>query len=150
VQRDGPEDAADNDLTIAVSRDGSTSHWTYRTSVFDRAQILARQRAFTTFLHELTEHPDAPLSAISLLDEAEREQLLVIWNATQKAYSDDVGVHELFEQQVERTPDAVAVVCEERQRTYDELNGSANRLARHLRGLGAGPDVLVGVCLERS
>ncbi|HKW92528.1 MAG TPA: MupA/Atu3671 family FMN-dependent luciferase-like monooxygenase [Methylomirabilota bacterium] len=150
VQRDGPEDAVENDLTIAVSSDGRTSHWTYRTSVFDPAQILERQRAFTAFLRRLTVGPDAPLAAISLLDDAERERLLVAWNATRKAHSDDVCVHELFERQVRRTPDAVALVCEDEQRSYDELNRSANQLARHLRTLGAGPDVLVGLCLERS
>jgi non-ribosomal peptide synthetase component F len=74
----------------------------------------------------------------------------VTWNATHKAYPDDASVHELFEQQVKRTPDAVALVCEDQQRSYDELNRAANQLARHLRNLGAGPEVLVSICLERS
>jgi natural product biosynthesis luciferase-like monooxygenase protein len=149
VQRDEPEDGADNDLTIAVSRDGRTTHWTYRTSVVDRAQILQCQRAFTEFLPRLTADLDAPLAGITLLTDAERERLLVTWNATHKAYP-DTSVHGLFEQQVKRTPNAVAVVSEERERSYDELNRAANQLARHLRSLGAGPEVLVGLCLERS
>ena len=82
--------------------------------------------------------------------DAERERLLVTWNATHKAYPDDASVHELFEQQVKRTPDAVALVCEDQQRSYDELNRAANQLARHLQELGRGPEVLVGICLERS
>ena len=62
----------------------------------------------------------------------------------------DTCVHELFEQQAARTPDAVAVVLENQQLTYRELNGQANQLARHLRTLGVGPEVLVGLCVERS
>ncbi len=150
VQRDEPENAADNDLTIAVSRDGCTSHWTYRTTVFGRARILELQRAFTAFLQHLAAHRDAPLAGVPLLTDAERERLLVTWNATQKSYPTDASVHELFEQQVKRTPHAVALVCGDEQRTYEELNRAANQLARHLRNLGAGPEVLVGICVERS
>jgi natural product biosynthesis luciferase-like monooxygenase protein len=150
LQRDEPENAADNDLTIAVSRDGCTSHWTYRTPVLDHAHILELQHAFTAFLQHLAAHLDAPLADVPLLTDAERERLLVTWNATHKAYPDDASVHGVFEQQVKQTPDAVALVCEDQQRTYDELNRAANQLARHLRNLGAGPEVLVGICLERS
>jgi natural product biosynthesis luciferase-like monooxygenase protein len=150
VQRDEPEDAPENDLTIAVSCDGCTSHWTYRTAVVDHARILELQHTFTTFLQHVAARLDAPLASVPLLTDAERERLLVTWNATHKAYPDDTTVHELFEQQVKRTPDAVALVCEDQQRSYDELNRAANKLARHLRNLGAGPEVLVGICLERS
>lgn len=150
LQRDGPESVADNDLTISVSRDGSTSHWTYRTSVFGHGHVLELQHAFLTFRQNLTADVDAPVAGVPLLTAAERERLLVTWNATHKACPDDATVHGLFEQQVQRTPDAVAVVCGDRQRTYDELNRAANQLGRHLRNLGAGPEVLVGICLDRS
>ena len=150
LQRDEPADGADNDLTIVVSRDGRTSHWTYRTRVFAHAHILELQRAFTTFLQHLAPHLDAPLAGVPLLTDAERERLLVAWNATHKVHPDDTTVHELFEQQAKRTPDAVALVCEGQRRTYAELNRASNQLARHLRDLGAGPEVLVGICLERS
>jgi natural product biosynthesis luciferase-like monooxygenase protein len=149
-QRDEPADAADNDLTIAVSRDGRTSHWTYRTSVWDRARVLEVQRAFTAFLPHLATHRDAPLAGVPLMTAAERERLLVTWNATHKAYPDHTTVHGLFERQVKRTPDAVAVICEDERRTYAQLDRAANQLARHLRKLGAGPEVLVGICLDRS
>ncbi len=96
LQRDEPEDAADNDLTIAVSRDGRTSHWTYRTSVFDHAQILEHQRMFTTFLEHLTAQLDAPLASVPLLTAAERERLLVTWNAPHKAYPDGRRVPKLL------------------------------------------------------
>jgi natural product biosynthesis luciferase-like monooxygenase protein len=150
VQGEEPPDAADSDLTITVSRNGRTGYWTYRTAAFDQARILELQHIFTTFLPHLVAHLDAPLAHVPLVTEAEREQLLVTWNATRKVYPDATTIHELFEQQVKRTPDAVAVVCGDQQRTYGELNRAANQLARHLRSLGAGPDVLVGICLERS
>ena len=80
---------------------------------------------------------------------AERHRLLFEWNETATSIR-GIGVHELFEKQVERTPDAVAVVFEEQQLTYRELNRRANQLAHHLRTLGVGPEVLVGICVERS
>lgn len=150
VQQEEPDEAADNDLTITVSRDGRTTHWTYRTSVYDRDQLLERQRAFSEFLSRLTADLDAPLAGVPVLAEAERERLLHAWNATARPLPDVATVHEVFQQQVKRTPDTVAVVAGDRPQTYDELNRRANRLARHLRALGAGPDVLVGLCLERS
>ena len=78
-------------------------------------------------------------------------ELLVQWNATAQPYPQERCIHELFEEQVQRTPDAVAVVYEEQSLTYAELNARANRLARHyLRSLGVGPDRRVGICVERS
>jgi non-ribosomal peptide synthetase component F len=75
LQRDGPESVADNDLTISVSRDGSTSHWTYRTSVFGHRHVLELQHAFRTFLQNLTADVDTPLAGVPLLTAAERERL---------------------------------------------------------------------------
>lgn len=85
-----------------------------------------------------------------MLTAAERHQLLVEWNNTTIDYSRDKCVHELFEQQVARTPESVAVVLGDEELTYGELNARANQLAHHLRDLGVGPEVLVGVCVERS
>ncbi|HZP39602.1 MAG TPA: MupA/Atu3671 family FMN-dependent luciferase-like monooxygenase [Methylomirabilota bacterium] len=150
VQRERADAGADSDLTIAVSRDGVTTHWTYRTSVYDRGQIVERQRAFTEFVERLAADLAAPLASAPVVDESERRRLLHTWNATEKAVPAGATIHEVFEQQVKRTPDAVAVVAGRRQHTYDELNRRANQVARHLRGLGAGPDVPIGLCLERS
>lgn len=150
LQRAEAPDAAANDLTIAVAPDGCTTHWTYRTAVFDRGRILELQGAFTVFLQHLAAQLDRPLAQVPLLAAADRERLLITWNTTRKAYPDDTTVHELFEEQVKRTPDAVAVVWGDQQRSYRELNRAANQVARHLRRLGAGPGVLVGICLERS
>ncbi len=86
----------------------------------------------------------------SLLTATEREQILFEWNQTQTAYPADRCIHELFEAQMARTPDAVAVVFDREQLTYQQLHCRANQLAHYLRGLGVGADALVGICIERS
>jgi amino acid adenylation domain-containing protein len=80
----------------------------------------------------------------------EQQQLLVEWNDTKTDYPRDSSIHQLFEAQVQRTPDAVAVVFEQEELTYEELNRRSNQLAHYLRALGVGPEVFVAVCLERS
>src|SRR6185503_7845236 len=91
-----------------------------------------------------------PLQGISVLDQSEREQLLHGFNATEVSYGQESLIQELFEAQVQRTPQAVAVEDEHEQLTYAQLNGKANQLARYLRELGVGPDELVGICVERG
>ncbi|MEB3147559.1 MAG: AMP-binding protein, partial [Sphaerospermopsis sp.] len=93
---------------------------------------------------------DKQKNTIPLLTATEKHQLLVEWNDTQTEYPQDKCIHELFEQQVEKTPNAVAVVFENQQLTYQELNNRANQLAYHLQRLGVKPEVLVGICLNRS
>ena len=105
---------------------------------------------YQTLLEGIVANPDERLSALPLLTEAERHQLLVEWNHTTVDYPKDRCLHELFEEQAERTPEAVAVAFEDEQLTYRQLNERANQLARHLQGLGVGPDTLVGICVERS
>ena len=87
---------------------------------------------------------------LPLLGEAERRQLLYDWNATATDYPKDKCIHELFEAQAAKTPEAVAVVHEDRQLTYAELNVQANRLAHYLRELGVLPDTLVAICAGRG
>jgi amino acid adenylation domain-containing protein len=89
------------------------------------------------------------LRDLPLLTPAERHQLLVEWNQTEANYPRDLCVHELFEAQVEHTPDAIAVEIDERHLTYRELNSRSNQLANYLRKLGVGPEVLVGLCMDR-
>jgi len=103
-----------------------------------------------TVLSHIPECLDRPVSDVPILTEAERHQLLVEWNDTTAAYPQDVCLHELFEAQAGRTPDAVAVVFEGSSLTYRELDCRANQLARRLRALGVGPEVLVGLYMERS
>jgi non-ribosomal peptide synthetase component F len=87
---------------------------------------------------------------VPILTEPERDQLLIEWNDTAADYAKDKGIHHLFEEQVERTPDAIAVEFADQQITYRELNHRANRLAHYLTTLGIGPEKLVGICMERS
>ncbi len=97
--------------------------------------------------------PDLPgqrLSNAPLLTPTEQHQLLAEWNDTQVAYPQDRCIHQRFEVQVDRTPEAVAVVFEHQPLTYRELNRRVNQLARHLQTLGVKSETLVGVCLERS
>ncbi|HEY9657256.1 MAG TPA: amino acid adenylation domain-containing protein, partial [Allocoleopsis sp.] len=95
-------------------------------------------------------NPNQAITELPLLTESERQQLLVEWNNTQTHYPQDKCIHQLFEEQVDRTPDAVAVVFENQQLTYRELNQRANQLAHYLQTLGVGPEALVGICVERS
>ncbi|RKZ77561.1 MAG: non-ribosomal peptide synthetase, partial [Candidatus Parabeggiatoa sp. nov. 1] len=95
----------------------------------------------------MTIHTDNPNTELSA---AERHKLLVEWNNTQTDYPKDKCIHQFFEEQVQRTPNAIAVVFEDQQLTYHELNRRANQLAQHLQSLGVKPEVLVGICVERS
>ena len=140
------------DLSFFLSEEeqGLKGRLVYNAHLFDDATIERMLGHLHTLLKGIVEDPDRHLSELPLLDEAERHQLLFDWNETAIEYPRDRCVHELFEEQVERTPDAVAVVFEEQQLTYRELNRRANQLAHHLRALGVGPEVLVCICVERS
>ena len=122
----------------------------YSTDLFDHATIERMTGHFVTLLEGIVADPDQRLSEFPLLTSSERHQLLVEWNDTAVDYPSDKCVHQLFEEQVERTPDAVAVVFEDQELTYRELNERANQLAHHLMARGVGPETLVGLCLERS
>src|SRR5262249_32659100 len=87
---------------------------------------------------------------VAVVSEGEGDQVVVEWNDTTADYPKDSCIHELFEAQVDRTPEAIAVQFEGKQLTYRQLNSLANQLARYLRGLGVGPEKLVGICVERS
>jgi amino acid adenylation domain-containing protein len=107
-------------------------------------------RALESLVETLESEPSRPLRALEVLPEAERCQVLYEWNATEGEYPRESCAHELFEEQVEKTPDAVAVVYEDATLSYRELNRRANQLAHYLRELGVGPDERVAICLERS
>ena len=104
----------------------------------------------TALLEGAIKDPNARIADLPLLTNAERQQIVYEWNATESEYPRDRCVHELFEEQVEKTPDAVAVVYEDATLSYGELNRRANQLAHHLRGLGVGPDARVAICVDRS
>ncbi len=122
----------------------------YDANLFDAETIERLLGYFETLLEGVVETPDRPVTDISILTDAEKRQLLVEWNDTETDYPKDKCIHELFEAQVEKTPDAIAVVFEDQQLTYRELNTRANHLAHHLRKRGVKPETLVAVCMERS
>ncbi|ARV58867.1 non-ribosomal peptide synthetase [Nostocales cyanobacterium HT-58-2] len=121
----------------------------YNTDLFDAATITQMLENFQTLLKDIVTHPDKSISDLSLLN-PHQKQLLVEWNKTQTQYPQDQCIHQLFQAQVEKTPDAVALFFEQQQLSYGELNARANQLAHHLQALGVGPEVLVGLCVERS
>ena len=123
---------------------------TFDPTVFSRERIERIGDYYTRALEAIAADVDASHDARTLLSEAEREQVLVKWNATQAEYPTDKCVHELFEEQVRRSPAATAVIYEDRSLSYAQLNEQANRLAHHLMEAGVGPDSRVGICLERS
>ncbi|MFB2896610.1 amino acid adenylation domain-containing protein [Aerosakkonemataceae cyanobacterium BLCC-F50] len=140
------------DLTLSMDNrtTGLVGVWEYNTDLFDGITIERMTGHFLTLLEAIVAAPQTPISQLPILTAAEQQQLLVEWNDTQIDYPTDKCLHQLFEQQVEKTPLSVAVVFENEQLTYRELNSRANQLAHYLRSLGVGADVLVGICVERS
>jgi len=140
------------DLTLSMENtaDGLVAEWEYNSDLFDEITIARMATHFQTLLEGIVANSKQAISDLPLLTPAERQQLLVEWNNTAKDYPQEKCIYHLFEEQVERTPDAVAVVFEEKKLTYRELNAKANQLANYLRSLGVGPEVLVGICVERS
>lgn len=140
------------DLTLEVEEqtNGLCASFEYNTDLFAPATMQRMLEHFQNLLTSIVENPDQSLSDLSLLTESERRKLLVEWNDTTAEFSSDACIHELFEAQVARTPDAIAAEFQGEQLTYRELNARANQLARYLGKQGAGSEVLVGVCVERS
>ena len=140
------------DLTLSMmeTTDSLTASFEYNTDLFDAATINRMAGHFQTLLQSIAANPAQRLSDLPILTEAERQQLLVEWNNTKRDCPKDKCIHELFEEQVDRSPDAVAVVFQDKHLTYRELNRRANQLAHYLRKFGVGPEVLVGICMERS
>ena len=141
--------AAGTELMLGVSEDGAECSWYFNPGVFEQDTISALANHFICFLQSIAAQPDKPLASTSLLSDAERHKILVEWNDT-AAPIPDTSIHELFEAQANKTPDAIALVFEDQQITYRELNHRADLLAHKLHELGVGPDVLVGICVERS
>ncbi|HEY0604050.1 MAG TPA: amino acid adenylation domain-containing protein, partial [Herpetosiphonaceae bacterium] len=123
---------------------------TYDGQRFDPASIDRLLGHLYTLLAGFAADPDQHLGAVPLLTETEAQQLLGAWHATTTAFPSDACLHYLFAAQAARTPDAIAVVAGAQQLTYAELNDRANQLAHHLQRLGVGPEICVGVLLERS
>lgn len=130
----------------------------YSTDLFDDKTITRMLGHFQTLLESIVANPEQQISDLSLLTEEERQELLIDWNDTKRDYPENKCFHQLFEAQVEKTPDAIALnarsanalVFDDEQLSYKELNIRSNQLAHYLKKLGVVPDILVGICVERS
>ncbi|MEI6708852.1 MAG: amino acid adenylation domain-containing protein [Methylococcales bacterium] len=139
------------DLTISLleQADGLTGTIEYSTDLFTADTIKRLAGHFKNLLAAIVEHPETSIAELPLLTAPERQQILVEWNATKTDYPKDKCIHQLFEEQVARTPSAIALVFEDQQLSYQVLNAQANQLAYHLVELGVKPDTLVAICVDR-
>jgi amino acid adenylation domain-containing protein len=137
-------------LNVIELEGGLRGHVEYDTGMFERASVTRLIEHFLRLLEVVTADPTRRLSELSLLTEEERRHVLYEWNETATDYPRHQCIHELFEAQALRTPEAVATVCGSGELTYAELNRRANKLAHHLRGLGVQSGVRVGLYLEHS
>ncbi|HTJ89099.1 MAG TPA: amino acid adenylation domain-containing protein [Acidocella sp.] len=140
------------DLTLSLWETGTkiSGGLVYATSLFE-PQTIARYLGYLrTVLEAMVADDTLTLDRLPLLSASERHQLLYAWNAPQAPFPADRCVHELFEAQAAQCPDAIALVFEDQQLSYAELNRRANRLAHYLRELGVGPDLRVAIFMERS
>ncbi|MDW8318895.1 MAG: amino acid adenylation domain-containing protein, partial [Anaerolineae bacterium] len=142
------------DLTLFMTDLGEdqplTAALEYSTDLWEEPTIARMAGHLVHLLEAIAADPDEAVSRLNLLSAAERQQILLDWNATTADIPHDRSLARLFEAQAERTPDAIAVVYDDRQLTYWELNARANQVAHFLRSRGVGPDVLVAVYMDRS
>jgi amino acid adenylation domain-containing protein len=124
--------------------------WYYNTDLFNADTIVRMAGHYRTLLKGIAANPNIPISHLPLMTEPERRQILVTWNNTQTDYPKNKCIHQLFEEQVNKTPNAVALMFEGKKLTYRRLNCYANQLAHYLQNLGVTPDTLVGLSVERS
>jgi len=137
-------------LELTETPDGLRGLWQYNTDLFDEALMSRISGNLQTLLEGIVANPEARLSKLPFLTEPESKRLLIEWNDTAHDYPQEKCVHELFERQAERTPDALALIFEGERLSYSQLNRRASQLAHHLMSLGVGPDVCVGIAMERS
>jgi amino acid adenylation domain-containing protein len=147
---DGGTTHFDLTLHIVDTDEGMMATAAYSSDLFDAATIVRMLGHFQSLLEAIVKRPDQHISEISLLRDAERQQLSAASNDIPTKHTSDECIHQLFELQAERTPDAIALVCGDAQLTYRELNSRASRLAYSLRKLKVGPEMPVVVCLEHS
>ncbi|MBD2344914.1 non-ribosomal peptide synthetase [Anabaena subtropica] len=137
-------------LSISESPEGLTGFLEYNTDIFDSATINQFINNFQTLLENIVANPEQTLSQLSLLSASEQEQLLFNFNQTRADYPQDASLHQLFEKQVELTPDHIALIHQSEKLTYCQLNHRVNQLAHYLQKQGVTEETLVAICLERS
>ena len=140
------------DLTLEMWEEAGCIHgrFEYDTDLFELTTIQRMMGHYQVILQDVVDNPDGHISELALLTTAERTKVLETWNETAVSYPNTLCVHQLFEQQVKKTPDETAVIFEDFKLTYQQLNEKANQLAHYLQSLDVQPDQFVGICVERS
>ena len=142
-------DGFDIHVELTDAAVGICGQFSYNADLFDAETIARMTEHWRTLLESAVTDPEQKISELPFLGKTERERLVFEWNDTKVDYR-AVCLHRLIEEQVERTPDNVAVIFEDQQLTYRELNARANQLGHYLQRMGVGAEVLVGICVERS
>jgi len=147
-----PSTTTQFDLTLSLTEvdDVIVGSLDYASDLFDAATVERWAGHLQVLLNGMVADDQQRISRLPILTQAEIGHIIVDWNDTEADYAQDSGIHQLFEQQAEQTPDAIAVAFEGRSLTYAEVNAQSNRLAHYLREKGAGPAVLIGLCVDRS
>jgi len=147
-----PQQKVDFELSLEITElpDSLLANFKYNSDVLEAKTVAQIAEHFQNLLTAIVENSETPVGKLSMLSEAEKQQILVEWNDTKTDYSQDISIHQLFESQVEKTPDAIAVIFGEEKLTYSELNNKANQLACYLQKLGVKPEAHLGICVERS
>ena len=145
-------DAAKFDVALTMTERGEelVGGFVYAPELFDAATIERMSRHFERLLEAIAASPEQRIAELPLLGDEERHELVVTWNETAAEVPPAACIHELFEQQAQKTPDATAVEYGDERLTYRQLDERSNRLAHYLQSLGVGPEVRVGLCVERS
>ncbi|MDE5124301.1 MAG: condensation domain-containing protein, partial [Trichodesmium sp. St19_bin1] len=140
----------DLEIYLWYSPSGSSleGHFTYNTDIFDRATITGMMEHFLTLLKAIVANPQEKISKLPLITTAEKQKILHEWNNTKTDYPTDKCIHQLFENVVEKSSDAVALIFKDQQLTYAQLNEKANQLAHYLLTLGISPETPVGIYID--
>ncbi len=140
------------DISVLIEErsSGLVAAWEYDTDLFDEATIRRMAQHFEQLLASAASNPDKPVFHLPMLTEKERSLILTEWNNTQTPYPDTLCIHQLVEQQVQRTPDNIAVIFQDTSLTYRQLDERSNQLAHYLQQLGVQPETIVAIAVERS
>ncbi len=145
-----PTAKLDLSLDMYETPDGLVGGFEYNKDLFAETTIKRMVGHFCTLLEGITNQPNQRIGNLPLLTPSEQQQILVEWNQTQKEFSQEKCFHQLFEAQVEKNSNAIAIIYNNEQLTYQELNHRSNQLAHYLQTLGVAPEVRVGICIQRS
>ena len=140
----------DLEVYLWESSDSITGNFIYKTDIFEKSTIKRMLRHFLAILEGIAHNQDQRVSELPLISEIERQQLLIEWNNTDADYPKNSCIHELFEEQVKRTPGNIAIEYQDKQLTYEELNARANQVGRVLRAEGIKENSIVGIMMNRS